>query len=239
MTAQTRRERLRAATLAEARTTARRLLVERGTAAVTVNAVAREMGLSGPALYRYFTGHDELVEAMITDFYQELGGAVAAARDLHADGLAGDRLLAMCRALRGWAVAHPAEFEWTFARPLRESRGHLPDSPRQAAGVGFERAFLGEFAALWEEAPYPVPDLADLEPSLRDQLVAYSARIDGALPPAAAHVFLTTWVRIYGLLCMEVLQQLDFAYTDVGPLFEEYLRGACSDLGLEYTPPRA
>ncbi|GAB3731907.1 TetR/AcrR family transcriptional regulator [Nocardiopsis nanhaiensis] len=237
MTAQTRRERLRAATLAEARTTARRLLVDRGTSAVTVNAVAREMGLSGPALYRYFTGHDELVEAMTADFYEELTGVAVAARDAHAERDAGVRLRAMCRAMRGWAVAHPAEFEWTFARPLRESRGHLPGSPRRAAGGGFERVFLGEFVALWESAPFPVPVLADLEPSLRDQLRSYSEQIDGVLPPEAAHVFLSTWVRLYGLLCMEVLRQLDFAYSDVEPLFEECLREVSGLLGLEYAPP--
>jgi AcrR family transcriptional regulator len=51
MTAQgvSRRERVRQATLAEIRAAARRLLIEQGSQAVTINAVAREMGMSGPA----------------------------------------------------------------------------------------------------------------------------------------------------------------------------------------------
>ena len=56
-----RRERIREATLIEIRTVARELLVRHGSSAVTINAVAREMGMSGPALYRYYASHEELV----------------------------------------------------------------------------------------------------------------------------------------------------------------------------------
>lgn len=43
---------------------------------------------------------------------------------------------------------------------------------------------------------------------------------------AVARPFLSCWIRLYGLLCMEVLHQLDFAYTDLEPVFEECLGGA-------------
>jgi AcrR family transcriptional regulator len=46
----TRRERLRAATVEEIKTTARRLLVEQGAESVTLRAIAREMGMTAPAL---------------------------------------------------------------------------------------------------------------------------------------------------------------------------------------------
>ena len=42
---------------------------------------------------------------------------------------------------------------------------------------------------------------------------------------AVARPFLSCWIRLYGLLCMEVLHQLDFAYTDLEPVFEECLGG--------------
>ncbi|MCT2581593.1 hypothetical protein [Actinophytocola gossypii] len=75
--------------------------------------------------------------------------------------------------------------------------------------------------------------MADLPPALREQSTAYSDAIDGVLPPAAAHVFLSCWIRLYGLLCMEVLHQLDFAYTDLEPVFEECLRDLTRMLRLD------
>jgi len=53
-----RRDRLRAATVQEIKQTARRLLVSQGPDAVTLRAIAREMGMTAPGLYRYFSSHE-------------------------------------------------------------------------------------------------------------------------------------------------------------------------------------
>ncbi|MFI9552132.1 TetR/AcrR family transcriptional regulator [Nonomuraea endophytica] len=226
----TRRDRLRQATLAEIHTAARRLLVEQGSGAVTINAVGREVGMSGPALYHYFSGHDELVGAVTAGFFRELAEVMEAARDRNADEPLGTRILETCRAMRTWAIAHPAEFGWIFASPP-SAPNKLRESARYQAAHRFEQVFSGLVAELWRTSPFPVPDLADLPPSLRDQLRDYSAAIGGALPPEAAHVFLSCWIRLYGLLCMEVLHQLDFAFTDLTPVYEECLRELGEKLG--------
>lgn len=235
--AMSRRERIREATLVEIRSVARGLLVRQGSSAVTINAVAREMGLSGPALYRYYASHEELVAAVTADFYRELGSVMEEARHAHPEYAAERRLLGMCRAMREWAVAHPAEFGWMFADPIPGPGQSEARSPRLLAGRDFERVFLDEVVRLWESRPFEVPRTEDLPDSLRDQMVRYSELIDGRLPPGAAHVFLACWIRLYGLLCMEVLGQLDFAYSDITPVFESCLRDLCSMLELEYEPP--
>lgn len=230
-----RRERLRRATLEEIHAAARKLLVEQGSAAVTVNAVARQVGMSGPALYHYYSGHDELVGAVTAGFFRELTAAVEQGRDSRADAPTGKRLLAACRAMRAWAVAHPAEFGWIFANPVAPP-DRRPDSSRHQAALRFEYVLLDLVAELWRTRGFPVPDLAALPASQREQLIAYSESIDGRLPPEAAHVFLSCWIRLYGLLCMEVLHQLDFAYTDAEPVFEECLRDLAVTLDLAATP---
>ena len=223
-----RRERARLSTLAEIHAAARKLLNEQGSAAVTINAVAREVGMSGPALYHYYRGHEDLVGAVTADFYAELAETMRAATG------SGHRLLTMCRAMRNWAMRNRAEFGWMFATPVSN---RAPESPRQAAGESFEQVFAAEVASLWTDAGFPTPDLADLSPTHRAQLEAYSASTGGALPPAAMHVFLSCWIRLYGLLCMEVLNQLDFAYTDLEPVFEECLAELSTKLGITYEPP--
>lgn len=227
-----RRERLRRATLEEIHAAARELLVEQGPAAVTVNAVARRVGMSGPALYHYYAGHDELVGAVTADFFRELAAAMEQARDALADASTGERILAVCRAMRAWAVAHPAEFGWIFAGPIGPA-DRRPDSARHRAAQRFEQVLLDLTAELWRTRPFPVPDPAGMPASMREQLAAYSASIGGLLPPEAAHVFLSCWIRLYGLLCMEVLHQLDFAYTDLEPVFEECLGDLARALALD------
>ncbi|AQZ61537.1 TetR family transcriptional regulator [[Actinomadura] parvosata subsp. kistnae] len=230
-----RRERVRQATLAEIRAAARRLLIEQGSQAVTINAVAREMGMSGPALYHYFAGHDELVGAVTADFFRELTAAVEAGRDSHPPGEHGPRLLGACRAMRRWAVTHRAEFGWVFASPITAER--RPDSPRELAGRDFEQVFLEEVAELWRSRPFPVPAPGELHPSIRSQLRAYADATGMGLPVEAIHVVMSCWIRLYGLLCMEVLNQLDFVYPDMEAVFEECLREIAPRLGLDYEGP--
>ena len=103
----TRRERLRAQTLAEIREHALAQLAQGGP--VSLNAIARAMRMAGPALYRYFASREDLLVALVADSYDDLASAVeAAAEDLPAVPPArGDRLRAVAAAYRAWALAHP------------------------------------------------------------------------------------------------------------------------------------
>ena len=74
--APSRRDRLRAATIEEIIATARRLLVTNGPDAVSLRAIAREMGMTAPGLYRYFGSHEELVRHVIAGIFTELSGDI-------------------------------------------------------------------------------------------------------------------------------------------------------------------
>ena len=63
---------------------------EQGTTDVRFTDIARVMGMTPPALYRYFADRDELLGALIADCYDDLGAAVARARDsVPADDIGG------------------------------------------------------------------------------------------------------------------------------------------------------
>lgn len=230
-----RRDRVRQATVDEIHETARTLLVAKGSAAVTINAVAREMGMSGPALYHYYASRDALVGAVTADFLRELAEAMERDRDRHADAPLVERFLAACRAMRAWAVAHPVEFEWIFGSSVGGAQ-HQPDSARHRTGLRFAQVFLDLFVEVWSTRPFPVPDLDELPEALSEQLRAFSRLIDERLPAEAVHVYVTCWSRLYGLLCLEVLHQMDFALTDMEPLFEQCLGELTGTLGLTPKP---
>jgi len=86
-----------------------------------------------------------------------------------------------------------------------------------------------------------VPDEDDLEPALRVQLTEWCAKLPVALPLGVMHVFLSCWIRLYGMVCMEVFGHLRFALDDAAPMFESELRALGTVLGVgdEYRPPGA
>lgn len=220
-----RRERLREAALAEIHGTARRLLAEGGPDAVTLSAIARAMGMSAPALYRYYPSHRDLLAALASQLYEELARQITLARE----AARAAPLLAMCRAMRTWATAYPAEFRLLFASPFLAGASD--------AGSAFGELFLDEVARIWQLKPFPVPRMPALSPVLRGQLRAYAERTGARLPATAMYVFLTCWVRLCGVLSMEVLGQLDFALTETEPLYEQTLRDISAMLSIQYQAP--
>src|ERR1044072_1325908 len=67
MTEPTRRDRGREDTDREIRGRARALLVEHGHQAVTLRAIARDLGITAPALYRYYSSREDLMQHLRQD----------------------------------------------------------------------------------------------------------------------------------------------------------------------------
>jgi len=222
---------------------ARRLLVADGPAAVSLRAIARDMGLTAPALYRYFPGLEELVQSLCATLYDELSDHMEQARDrCPADDITG-RLYAVCREFRRWSVTHPAEFGLMFGSPLPgianpadpvEKRN--PDSPTHVAGTRFAAVFGALFAEVWLRAPFEIPAADDMAPALRAQLEEYLRELGVDLPVGAIQLFLSCWIRLYGMVALEVFGHLYFALTDPEPMFEAELAVAACQIGLEPRP---
>jgi AcrR family transcriptional regulator len=230
----TRRDRQRAATVAEIKAAARKLLVEGGASAVGLRAVARELGLSAPALYRYFTSHEDLISAVIADLYDELTAYLIALRDTGED--LGEQLFLIAGGLRDWALAHPAEFGLLFGAPAPDTlaAGHELTPSHQAA-VRFGAVFKDLVAKVYRQQPFPSPPEEFLGPELVGQLGRKSEFFD-EMPPGAVYLALTYWTRLYGLICMEVFGQLHWALEDAGAYFDAQLREIGEALGLDCPP---
>jgi AcrR family transcriptional regulator len=239
-----RRDRVRAATTEEIKQTARRILIEHGPEAVTLRAIARDMGVTAPALYRYFGSHEELLMSVVGDIFGELAEEIDAAIEA-ADAASGadtagkmaEKMAAACQGFRQWALAHKAEFGLLFGTPLPGVNVEDDDFAEECARK-FAGTFYTLFLELWRKNPFPVPSPEEIDPGLREQLVRYRDGIGADLPLGVLRTFLLCWVRLYGIVSMEVFGHLGFALDDPGPIFEITLAELAGLLGLEYPPRR-
>jgi AcrR family transcriptional regulator len=111
------RARVRAELTREIKDAARAELVDSGAAGLSLRAVARRIDMVPSALYRYFDGRDALLTALIIDAYASIADAAAAA-DPGPDGSPADRWIAVGRAVRAWAWAHPSEWGLVYGVPV-------------------------------------------------------------------------------------------------------------------------
>ena len=237
-----RRDRVRAATTEEIKQTARRILVSEGPDAVSLRAIAREMGMTAPALYRYFGSHEELVKHVIADIFTELAGDIRgaiAAADAESGGDMMAKVYAACWEFRRWSLGHTREFGLIFATPLPGL--HVQQDEITSEGGGqFGNTFFLLMRELWRKRPFGVPDDDQIDPGLLEQLKRYReglGELAAGLPFGLLLVFLRCWVRLYGIVSLEVFGHLGFALDDGRPMFELMLSEMAPMVGLEY-PPR-
>jgi AcrR family transcriptional regulator len=244
--APSRRDRVRAATIEEIKGTARGLLVAEGPEAVSLRAIGRSMGMTAPALYRYFGNREDLLAHVCGDIFTEIAAEIHAAIGRAAVASGGDmtaKLIAACQAFRGWALAHPREFGLLFGTPLPgleavHEKGGPDDVVAECAGK-FSLEFLVLFFELWSKHPFPVPADDEINPGLRAQLIRYRDALGADLPAGAVLIFLRCWVRLYGMVSLEVFGHLHFALDDPAALFDYTLAELAALLGLEYRANRA
>lgn len=231
-----RRERARADTVREIKRTARAVLVEHGVEGLALRAVAREMGMTAPGLYRYFNSREDLVENVVVDLYDELVAVLEEARDDARPATPPIQLLACSRAFRHWATTHHAEFGLLFGsageQVLPEDFRDDCESPAQLAAARFGGVFATLVAQIYLERGFPVPADEEIEPPLQEQLRAWCAKLPVELPLGVMQVFLSCWIRLYGLVCMEIFGHLKFALDDAEPMFEAELYGLAQVLGV-------
>jgi AcrR family transcriptional regulator len=93
-------------------------LASGGGAALSLRAIAREMGMSSSALFRYFRNRDALLTALIIDSYSSLAEAAEAAEARVHGRSVEERWMAICHGVRSWALAHPNEYALIFGSPI-------------------------------------------------------------------------------------------------------------------------
>ncbi|MGW5017633.1 TetR/AcrR family transcriptional regulator [Streptomyces cacaoi] len=139
-----------------------RLLEELGSEdALSLRAVAREVGIAAPSIYRHFTDKTELVWATLAQNYERLAEAMVEADADAADDEPLERLRAQLRAYCRYAVEHPAKYRLmydTWQTPVEAER--LPGHPAGVLVRGWEQALRRCEDAGWRvrgtraEAPY-------------------------------------------------------------------------------------
>lgn len=117
------RERYRSQVRAEVKEHAREQIATAGASALSLNAIAKRMGMSGPALYRYFAGRDELISELVRDAYRSLADTF---RDAAASGA---DLTGLAHTMRSWALADPQRYFLVFGTPSPATT-RPPTSPR-------------------------------------------------------------------------------------------------------------
>ncbi|MEU9385336.1 TetR/AcrR family transcriptional regulator [Streptomyces sp. NPDC048279] len=200
------RGRYRAQVRAEIKQRAWDQIASSGVSALSLNAIAKQMGMSGPALYRYFASRDELITGLIGDAYRSLADALRATAADSAD------LAGLAHALRGWALEDPHRYLLIYGTPVPGY--HAPDDIT---------AIASEIMSLLLDACASASSSADS--------AAFDAHLEDhrrwagghSAPPSALHRALIFWTRLHGVLSLELAGHFAGMGFDPAQLFADEL----------------
>lgn len=192
-----RRARYRAEASEEAKEIALRQLAEGGISAVSLNAIGKEMGLTGPALYRYFASRDALLTSLIVDAYRDLAAAVEITAQQNHETPPRDRLRSLAEAARTWALNQPHRYLLIYGTPVP---GY--SAPEETV------ALAGRVLAPFLEAIALLP-LSGIRTNshgiaLETQLAAWLQVRDQSITAPVMRWGLVWWTRLHGLISLEV-----------------------------------
>ncbi len=229
---QTRRERLRAETTAEIKTIAVAQMAQTGAAALSLRAIAREMGMSAPALYRYFPNRDALVTALIIDAYNSLADTMFAANQAVDSNDYNGRFRAITAAYRDWARSHRAEYALIYGTPIPGYVAPREETVMPASRITMIIGYLLDEAYRAGKLVIPEP-YWQISPDLQAYLDELAAMIpEEGVEPAGVLLTIYIFSRLHGLVWGELDEHFYPNIADSGELFAVEIAEICARLQL-------
>jgi len=228
----TRRERLRATTIDEIKQIARQHMAEKGAAALSLRAIAREMGMTGPALYRYFASRDDLVTALIVDAFNSLAESQESNYESYRSAPFSERMLALAEDYRGWALQHPELYSLIFGTPIPNYH-----APVEISGSAAQRGmvpFIRLITEAHEAGQIDYPDTyKKLSPEF-EQILDVARNQKGYVGSQEVVLLtLTGWGHIHGLVTLELYNHLQPVILEPGALFRLDILTWLHSIGIE------
>jgi AcrR family transcriptional regulator len=216
------RERVRAEMTDEIKAAARRQLAQHGADALSLRAVARDVGLVSSAVYRYFPSRDDLLTALIIDAYDALGAAAEATEKADTAGPAKRRTVAerwtdLAGAIRTWSHRHRHEHALIYGSPVP---GYEAPTATVVPAARVSLVFLrlvADGVAAGEIDPTPA---GRIPRAVRADLAALRTGTGLHIPDAVLLRALAVWSQLLGMISLELFGHLYGVINDADAYFE-------------------
>ncbi|NLD75284.1 MAG: helix-turn-helix transcriptional regulator [Acidimicrobiales bacterium] len=229
----TARARARAELTSQILDAAHRQLVDVGPSDLSLRAIARELGMSSSAIYRYFASRDVLLTALIVQAYDAIGEAAEAAEaavdrnDLEA------RWLTACRAARAWSLAHPHQYSLIYGSPV-PGYAAPADTIDPAGRVGLLLARIVQDAAATGRLATTGESERAEESTSRATGVMHPQVVEafGEVDEASVITGVAAWTSLFGTISFEMFGHYENVVTDRDAFFDDVMRRAAYQAGL-------
>jgi AcrR family transcriptional regulator len=204
-----------------------------GAAALSLRAVARDLGVVSSAVYRYVESREELLTLLLIEAYNELGDAVDAAVAAVPEGDFGGQFGALGRAVRDWALREPARYALLFGSPVPGYQAPAERTTGPGTRVIFALIGILDGAFRAGRLAAPGPGSPAVPAGLAGDLAAIRAESGLAMPDELLARGALAWTSLFGAVSFEVFGQYgEGTFTAREELFAHHLAVLADVAGL-------
>lgn len=198
---------------------ARNQMESKGTAGLSLRAIARELGVTAPAIYNYYPRLEDLITTLIVDAFTDLAETMEASREENIDTSRISQIKAMIYAYRQWAVDHPVDFQLIYGNPIPGYQ-----APFEVTGPLARRPFLSIFRLFAEaedksELELP-PEYSEVPGTISDHLVDWRRESGVDISDILVCLIMSGWARIHGLVMLELFHHIQPVIGDPDAMYE-------------------
>jgi AcrR family transcriptional regulator len=205
--------------------TAWKQIAETGAATLSLRSIARELGITAPAIYNYHPDRDALVTALIVDAYTSLGESQQAAIDALSIEDQAARLSALGLAYREWAITYPQRYLLIFGTPIPNYVA--PENITMPAAACAIIPLTMTLQALYSSGQLRLERLSPITPELEAMLEAWK-NYGGNADVEVLYLTVVIWSRVHGLVMLEIGHHVPPVITDFGELFRREIQNILS-----------
>ncbi len=232
---QPRRERLRQMAFDEIKALSWEIIAKQGIDDLTVNGIAKRMGMTPPAFYRYYKSRDALIRSLVLDAYYSFRRALEIARDSVPEEETASRLYTVFMAYREWAVNNSNMFGLFAGRKVygfdRQDTQVISESEKvykiftDLYEIAWKRGVLRKPAM---KLKMPGPYLEHFQNSLTHNFKD--------VPLEIINLILNSACLVHGMISMELSGRLDAMVGEPGLFYQFQILDMLNRFGMEYQP---
>jgi len=185
--------------------TAWKQIAEFGASALSLRAIARELKITAPAIYNYFSDRDALVTALIIDAYKSFGDSQIEARNAVPEEDILGQMMATGLAYRTWAHTHPQRYQLIFGTPIPGYEAPemevLPSAARSLS------ASVGIIEQLRVTGKLKVDKFPEVKKEYLDFFETWK-KFGGDVDVLSISVAMIIWSRVHGIVSLEISNNL-------------------------------
>lgn len=223
---------LNAATSNAIKATARQLMAEKGTAGLSLRAIARQLEMTAPALYHYFPSLDDLITALIVDAFTGHAAYVRQQRDAAATAGQpyGAQLYVAIQAYRQWALKHPIDFQLVYGNPIPGYAA--PASVTTPAARSLGEVFMETLILAVQAGDIAPPTFTDpIPPTVLDHYQHHFGLDESGAQ--IFHLMNHVWSLMHGMVALEIYNHAAPVVGDTDAFYEQTLRHQFHLLGID------